>query len=722
MAINSLPQAVLSGSNSVPLWKRLGYKSYQEYVNATSGAQGGKTVVSPTDSLLDRYKSGNLTGGLTGKTGSDLVGSVVSPPSLSDSGLGKYLDPNIVGVVGGIGGVVGGGARGGVTDEGVIVGGSAGNLEKFPTIGNSGVRTPSPTPTPGGSASKPSSSFSDKLPSGGLTSGTVSGATSPSTGSRTPTGSTTTTGDSSGASASPSEEASVPENSGEFGAKYQGNDFLEWYKANYGTDFDPNAGFSRNAGMSDVDWAIGNSLYNSYLTGRNLENEYNANRSQAEERYNTALDALNTNKRNAQQNASITLDKLKKYLPTQIKAQGLGGLGVSESSLLQAYNNYQNNMGEIEGNYNTNKSTIDTNREATLTDLQRAYQDTKTDLDIAAGEKSQGIFEQYKQADKQAKDAAYSDAYGTLAGSDSASVDDLMKYVEQFRGRVSNDQYNTLVQQAQQVAQANLSAQQRVAYEDAYNALAGNTSLSENELLQYVEQFRGKVSDEQFSILQQRARQTAQANVAARAEQDRLQAYNAIVGNVDYMLTDPGNFADDGRLTEEGRNRMLQYLEQNKDALGEQTYNAYKSQIESMNVYTEEQKRADEQQAQADKDKRIITGQESIEYGGKYYQLQSEVDSNANEIRHNNDFKDQLKKLGYTDPFDKNIPNGTTLTFKSDATGKNRVGWEDFMTDLSDWRNWIPFYGIYNQVNNWGNFETRTMTYYNGKWYFSSEV
>lgn len=694
MAINSLPQAVLSGSNSVPLWKRLGYKSYQEYVNATSGAKGGKTVASPTDSLLDRYKSGNLTGGLTGgltgKTGSDLVGSVVSPPKLSGPGLERYLDPRVVGGVGG----------------------STGNLEKMPRVDDSSTKTPSSTSTPGltGKSSSPAAGAN-----GSVEKYVPNGVVLPSD-SSTQAGSPSQISGSADNSASSGGDASSPENSGEFGAKYQGNDFLEWYKANYGTDFDPNAGFSRSAGMSDVDWAIGNSLYNSYLTGRNLENEYNANRSQAEERYNTALDALNTNKRNAQQNASITLDKLKKYLPTQIKAQGLGGLGVSESSLLQAYNNYQNNMGEIAGNYNTNKSTIDTNRETTLTDLQMAYQDTKTDLDIAAGEKSQGIFEQYKQADKQAKDAAYSDAYGTLAGSDSASVDDLMKYVEQFRGRVSNDQYNTLVQQAQQVAQANLSARQRVAYEDAYNALAGNTSLSENELLQYVEQFRGKVSDEQFSILQQRARQTAQANVAARAEQDRLQAYNAIVTNIDYMLADASNFSDDGRLTEDGRDRMLQYLEQNKDALGEQTYNAYKSQIEKMNVYTAEQKQADERKAQEEEERLIVTGQKPVEYQGSYYSLQLKLDHDANQIKRNNDFKDQLKKLGFTDPYDKNIPNGTTIKSNVDNRGSNDFNWWDdigaFLLSPLGAGAW----------DSWGNWNSITMTYYNGEWYLSQEA
>ncbi len=574
MAINGLPQAGLSGSSNVPLWKLLGYKSYQEYVNATSGAQSGMTAVSPTDSLLDRYryKSWNPTGDTVGsyeeKLGRSLGGGVVSSPKISGFDLEKYLDPNVVGRSdSGIGGGIGGG-RGGVTDEGLVVGGSTGNLERFPTVGNSGVKTPSPAPTP--ESPKPSSPSAETTPTppqkDNLLDKTIPDNVSPSTGSTVPTGG------SSGGSASPSEDTSVPANSAEFDAKYQGNDFLEWYKANYGTDFDPNVGFSRSEGMSDVDWAIGNSLYNSYLTGRNLENEYNANRSQAEERYNAALDALNTNKRNAQQNASITLDKLKKYLPTQIKAQGLGGLGVSESSVLKAYNNYQNNMGEIEGNYNTNKSTIDTNRETTLTDLQRAYQDSKTNLDIAAGEQSQGIFEKYRDADKAAKEKDYSDALDALLGSTSVSADELMQYVERFRGRVSNEQYNTLVQQAQQVAQANLSAQQRSLRDELSAMIQGSTNASESELLQRLEQYRGRVSDDQFKALQDQARQRAYANTQGEQQSTFQEVMDVIISGSFNTPQELESFVNSfkGRVSDDQWGILQQYVKLYKDSPDEQ--------------------------------------------------------------------------------------------------------------------------------------------------------
>ena len=64
--------------------------------------------------------------------------------------------------------------------------------------------------------------------------------------------------------------------------------------------------------MSDVDWAIGSNLYNSYLTGQNLENSYNSSKNELEQNYGQSVEALDKSTRNSQQAASITLDKLKK--------------------------------------------------------------------------------------------------------------------------------------------------------------------------------------------------------------------------------------------------------------------------------------------------------------------------------------------------------------------------------------------------------------------------
>lgn len=116
------------------------------YGGGNSLAGGGSLTVSPAN-------GNGLTGGLYGSflgsgAGSSPVGSLTPATSLAGSALAgknltgglygqnldRYFDSNVVGRVGA--GIGGGASRGGVTNEGVIVGGSTGNLEKFPTIGN----------------------------------------------------------------------------------------------------------------------------------------------------------------------------------------------------------------------------------------------------------------------------------------------------------------------------------------------------------------------------------------------------------------------------------------------------------------------------------------------------------------------------------------------------------------------------------------------------------
>ena len=673
---NRLSQVSLYGGGSTPEWKRLGYSSQAEYVNAMTGANGNKKA---PITLQEAYGNNSL-----------LQSSVRNR-------LGNF-DKDVVAKV------WNGGGSGGVTDEGVVIGNP--NVEKFPTIKNSSS----------------GNTQTDTLASMKETTPTATG------GGSVPAGNDGTSAGTGG--------AATATRSNEFGAKYQGNDFLEWYKANYGTDYDPSQGFSRGQGMSDVDWAIGSNLYNSYLTGQNLENSYNSSKSEVEnnyaaqsealkniyeqsasrldelyqaeieklqQNYGMSVDSLDTSKRNSQQAASITLDKLKKYLPTQIKAQGLGGLGVSESSMLQAYNEYNNRMGEIEGSYNANRasldasyndsksaldttrssgvsdasleyqknqSALDTNRNSALSELERAYLENKTNLGVVAGEQSQNIFDKYLADYKAEQSELYNQALYALESSGYSTEEELTSFLNQYRGVLNNENLQTLEQTAKGIVAQN-AEQKRLEAEQ-------------------------------------------------KAEADRLAAKENVMDYWALMQTDPANYRVDSNgnqiVTEEARNRMQQYLDANRAALGDNEYNSLKSQLDNMKVYTEADRQKEEAEAQAEKDKRIITGQESIEYDGRYYQLQSQLDKNANQIKRNNDFKDKLKALGYSDPFDPNIPNGTTIKSNVDNRGSNDFNfWDDIGAFL-----FSPLGA--GAWDSWGNWNEITMTYYNGNWYLSAEV
>lgn len=470
---NKFNQLSLYGGGSTPTWKRLGYSSQAEYINALTGADGKKKI--PT-TLEEAYGSSSAIH----LSPQDRLGNF-------DKDVGAK--------------VWNGGGSGGVTDEGVVIGNP--NVEKFPTIKNSSSGKTSTDTLASMKETTPTATGGGSVPAGN------DGASAGTGGAATATG------------------------SNEFGAKYQGNDFLEWYKANYGADYDPSQGFSRGQGMSDVDWAIGNSLYGTYLTGQTLDKYYNLGKEQVEQNYGQSIESLDTSKRNSQQAASITLDKLKKYLPTQIKAQGLGGLGVSESSMLQAYNDYNNRMGAIESDYNATKSTLEANRNATLADLESNYLQETGDLQTGALKNTQDIFNQYLTDYKEEQTELYNNALSAVMNSGYTTEQEILSYIDQFKGQLSSENIATLQQHAKGIASQNLKAQQDYNFALAEQAYLDGSYNSAAELEEYFNKFKGKVSESQWNTMQSylsvvKNSYEEQMRQEAIKEQQELEEFNSI--------------------------------------------------------------------------------------------------------------------------------------------------------------------------------------------------
>lgn len=464
---NRFSQVSLYGGGSTPEWKRLGYSSQAEYVNAMTGANGNKKA---PITLQEAYGTN-------------------SPLQTSVRDRHNALNGDIVQ------------KAYGVTDEGVVTGNPT--LEKFPTIKNNSSGKTSTDTLASMKETTPTATGGGSVPAG-------NDGTSAGTG-----GAATATG------------------SNEFGAKYQGNDFLEWYKANYGTDYDPSQGFSRGQDMSDVDWAIGNNLYGTYLTGQTLDKYYNLGKETVENNYGQAIQSLDTSKRNSQQAASITLDKLKKYLPTQIKAQGLGGLGVSESSMLQAYTDYNNRMGDIESDYNATKSSLETNRNTTLADLESNYLQETGELQSEALKSTQDIFDKYLADYRTEQAELYNNALSAVMNSGYTTEQEIMSYIDQFKGQLSSENIATLQQHAKGIASQNLKAQQEENFNTAYEYYAGAGWTDAAALESYFNQFKGKVSDEDWATLQALVNDVKnspeeQARQEAIKEQQELEEFNSI--------------------------------------------------------------------------------------------------------------------------------------------------------------------------------------------------
>lgn len=187
-------------------------------------------------------------------------------------------------------------------------------------------------------------------------------------------------------------------------AKYTGNDFLEWYKELYGKEYD-GSNFTRLDGMSDHDWGIGQGLLKSYNKGKQLDDWKKSQEDELLRNYTVGVDSLANDREKALRNSYIAYEKLKKYLPMQLKAQGLGGLGVSEVSARQMNNDYLNNRGAIESSYLQKKGDLLENYNASRFNLEQDY---KLDKDAWANENNglgESIFQGYMEQDKTNKNS-----------------------------------------------------------------------------------------------------------------------------------------------------------------------------------------------------------------------------------------------------------------------------------------------------------------------------
>lgn len=496
----------------------------------------------PLDIYNDYIKESNTPSAPDLAVNPKLPSSIPTNPFDKDKGFApvdknQFFDSRVVGTVGG---GFSGGKKGGVTDEGEIIGNP--NLEKFPTIKDGSNRGGVGDYNP-----KNSEPTSPTIP--------TAPKTNPST---TPTIPTPSNPPTSTSMTNPSSSTTETTPSNKFSAKYQGTDFLEWYRANYGQEYDPSTILSRKSGMSDVDWDIGNSLYDTYRKDQQRKSDYESR-----------VSALDKSKMQSQQNASITLDKLKKYLPTQIKAQGLGGLGVSESSLLNAYNSYSSDMGAIENDYQDRKSSLE---EAYAQDNLQSWQTSKDSVS--------GIFDGYKTQFENNQKQAYQDAYNTVSQSSEKDESAILKYIEQFRNRLSDSDFLTLTQQAKQVAQANKQAydkeevakteqSQNSAFENARTAIASATYYTQDDFDRFLEQYRGQVTESQFNALKLQAEGKLRDNLTAKTESDRQNAFVVAQATVEDLIAG------------EDYEKAKAYLDSNKDILGEQVYNSYMTNIES---------------------------------------------------------------------------------------------------------------------------------------------
>lgn len=151
-------------------------------------------------------------------------------------------------------------------------------------------------------------------------------------------------------------------------------DFDKAYLDITGVEHDPSKGFSKTYigkdgqehTISDADYAALTRLYSAKTRADSL----NTTKSLLEENYNTSKTLLDTNKQKGYENNYVTYQKLLKYLPQQLAAQGIATSGASEGAYIDAYNKYLTANGNVSSNYAKELSALDIGKNKEISDLE----------------------------------------------------------------------------------------------------------------------------------------------------------------------------------------------------------------------------------------------------------------------------------------------------------------------------------------------------------------
>ena len=361
---------------------------------------------------------------------------------------------------------------------------------------------------------------------------------------------------------------------------------------------------------------------------------------------------LDDEKKNSQQAASITYDKLKKYLPTQIKAQGLGGLGVSESTMLQAQNNYVNQMGNIGSEYSANTAELESKKTSALSELENYRADTLDDIQTKEWQ------------------TAYENATVSIDNSGIFDQEQMTSFVEQFRGKVSDSQFNALLARGESVATAN-------------------------------KQYRDDIAEEEAKQQQKEKKEEAKD-----VEDDFIASLDLYEASEDWA----GGLA----LLEANKDKFV------TEGLYDSKYAVFSNGLQRQQ---EAEAKAEAEAKKAEYDKNVLEGKQYVRSSvvvwsdsdgaeksksfSANYQITGEASSDD---VNSSEFKAGLNALGASGPSSSNLKNGTVIEVTQDS------GWE-----------WIDSvynytFGLILPKGNAVPSVTTKFIYYNGKWYKCKQV
>ena len=202
---------------------------------------------------------------------------------------------------------------------------------------------------------------------------------------------------------------------------YEG--FEKLFKQLYGKDYKKGDTISRTEEMSNRDW----DLFQNYYNQKNAVNDET-------ETFNQTKQNLDDREREARIQADIQMDRLNKYLPQQMRNRGLAGAtDLTESALIQAKNNYQNQLGKINNDYTGYQQELLNNYNKNLRTIGNNYESKAEAINATHDAISQNAYDLLME-----KLAEYSTSYSALANFEKYFKDNNRELTDEHKQQIES--------------------------------------------------------------------------------------------------------------------------------------------------------------------------------------------------------------------------------------------------------------------------------------------
>ena len=255
------------------------------------------------------------------------------------------------------------------------------------------------------------------------------------------------------------------------GLKYtyrDGEGYGDWYRANTGMEWDGTYLNAKPEGMSDVDWMQGTMLQQfegnkgaaaeqKAQTGQQLTDIYNQQKSAAQASFHSLANQYNTQMKGELEYAGVLHERMKKYLPQQMRAAGMGNMGIAQTAGANAAARHmstragiigqnQASMNELSRTHGERQAAIDAEYKKGMMAADTAYNDRMTELSDQRYADEMALFGQTVK-EKEDEQAEYY-AAGVSGIKEAKTREEALALAEQMKPYVSESQYNGLVVEA----------------------------------------------------------------------------------------------------------------------------------------------------------------------------------------------------------------------------------------------------------------------------------